>query len=383
MSHKLHNAKVIASLEPRREPYWSAPLARGRFLGLRKIDAERGSWIARLRDERGRQKYRSLGYLTERFEFEEAGAAANAWFKAFDAGVDDTGATVEKACREYVDHLRRHKRESAAKDADMRFRRTVYGSEKRPRIRPRPANAIASVPLDKLRKHHVAKWRDDLKLGAGASNRTLTALKAALNLAVSDHRVSADRQIEWASVKRQKDTGRRRDLFLDLRQRRKLLDKVQGATRDLIEAAALTGARAGELIGATRRQFDARTASMTLQGKAGTRTVPLSPAALALFKRLARSKLPDAPLLTRDDGKPWSHSDWDALVREAAERAKLPKGVCLYTLRHSFITQTLLDGVTTLEVARLVGTSLQMIEKHYGHLAASTARDRLAAVTLL
>lgn len=53
---------------------------------------------------------------------------------------------------------------------------------------------------------------------------------------------------------------------------------------------------------------------------------------------------------------------------------------CLYTLRHSFITQTLLDGVSTLEVAKIVGTSLPLIEKHYGHLVFDRARERLAKV---
>jgi len=47
------------------------------------------------------------------------------------------------------------------------------------------------------------------------------------------------------------------------------------------------------------------------------------------------------------------------------------------------ITQALLDGVSTLEVSRIVGTSLVMIEKHYGHLVQETARDRLARVQLL
>jgi hypothetical protein len=39
--------------------------------------------------------------------------------------------------------------------------------------------------------------------------------------------------------------------------------------------------------------------------------------------------------------------------------------------------------MTTLEVARLVGTSLVMIEKHYGHLVADAARERLAKVEML
>jgi site-specific recombinase XerD len=101
------------------------------------------------------------------------------------------------------------------------------------------------------------------------------------------------------------------------------------------------------------------------------------------MRRLSKDKLPEAPLFTRNDAKPWAHSDWDGLVREAASKAGLPKGVCLYTLRHSFITQTLLEGLSTLEVSRMVGTSLTMIEKHYGHLVTDTARERLAKIALL
>ena len=122
---------------------------------------------------------------------------------------------------------------------------------------------------------------------------------------------------------------------------------------------------------------------MTFVGKTGTRTVPLEPPALALFKRLARNKLPAARLHARDDAKPCAHSDWDELVREAAAAARLPSGTCLYTLRHSFITQALTDGMATLDVARLVGTSIGMIEKHYGHLVASAARERLAGGRLI
>jgi hypothetical protein len=55
----------------------------------------------------------------------------------------------------------------------------------------------------------------------------------------------------------------------------------------------------------------------------------------------------------------------------------------MYTLRHSFITQALLDGMPTLEVARLVGTSVMENEKHYGRLVADVARQRLAKVRML
>jgi hypothetical protein len=109
----------------------------------------------------------------------------------------------------------------------------------------------------------------------------------------------------------------------------------------------------------------------------------LAPAAVTLFKRLSQDKLPAAFLLTDDNGRQWQHSGWHQLVRAAATAGQLPPGTCLYTLRHSFITQALTDGLSPLDVARIVGTSLRMIDKNYGHLCHSVARERLAAVQVL
>jgi integrase len=355
-------------LAARREPYWGAPIAQGQHVGFRKISADAGTWIARYRAEGGVQEYRSLGSATDQFGFDQAKTAAIAWFKLKEAGISGAVTTVADACREYVTDRRREKGEATAHDAQMRFERTVDD------------NPLGAIHLAKLRTAHLKAWREGLKLSPASSNRTLVALKAALNLAVANRCVPADREIEWRSVKPLKGASRRRDLYLDLEQRRSLLASCEGAIRDLIEAVMVTGARAGELTHATRRQFDARTGSITLTGKTGTRTIPLSPPAVALFTRLSKSKLPNALLLVRDDGKPWAHSDWDELVRGAATQAKLPAGVCLYTLRHSFVTTALTAGMSTLDVARLAGTSLTMIEKHYGHLVSSAARERLALV---
>src|ERR1700722_9322364 len=79
-SHQLQKASVLRALIPRREPYWAAPLSRGRFVGLRKIDMLRATWIARLRDDAGKQKYKSIGLVTTEFGFDQAKAAAAGWF---------------------------------------------------------------------------------------------------------------------------------------------------------------------------------------------------------------------------------------------------------------------------------------------------------------
>lgn len=100
-----------------------------------------------------------------------------------------------------------------------------------------------------------------------------------------------------------------------------------------------------------------------------------------------RTKIADTIILRRYPlakvSSPAAYSDWDELVKEAAVAADLPGNTCLYTLRHSFITQALLDGVSTLEVSKIVGTSLPMIEKHYGHLVFDRAAERLAKVQIV
>lgn len=371
---ELHKVRVRAELEPRREPYWGAPIGRdGLTIGLRKSKDGTERWIARMLNPGGKPKYlpKPLGLLTEQFDYEAARAAALKWRADTEAGVTSDVFTVEDACKEYVEDREREKGKACAHDAKKRFERTVYGTH------------FGRTDIRKLRTPAIKRWRDGTKLKKAASNRTLTSLKAALNLAVENRRAPKECEREWADVKPLEGADNRRDVFLDRGQRLALLDRMQGALRDLVEAAALTGARAGELTSAKRSQFDSRTKTMKYIGKTGTRTVPLSDAAIALFARLAQSKLPGAHLFMRDDGRPWAHSDWDELLAEAAKLARLPHGVCLYTLRHCWITEALTNGISTLEVARLTGTSVVMIEKHYGHLVIDAARERLAKVQML
>lgn len=376
MAHELHKVRVRMALKPRKEPYWGPAVADDLTIGFRKADEVSGYWIARWRVSDplpGQRRYEEdpLGLVTSDNDYEAARTAGLRWREGKHAGVTDDGFTIADACREYVEDRRREKGDDCAHDAEMRFKRTVYS---------KPFGALA---LDRLKTPAIKAWRDGLNLSKSSANRTRTTLVAALNLAVTNRRVHPGVAQEWRDVKPHANTGRRRDLFLDIEQRRALIDAATGAVCDLMQGAALTGARAGELVNALRRQFDRHQGTMKFAGKTGERVVPLSPPALALLTRLAADKLPNAHLFVRDDGKRWAHSDWDELVRGAAEKAELPKGCCLYTFRHCFITEALLGGMATLAVARLVGTSVQMIEKHYGHLVASVAREGLAKVSML
>lgn len=304
MSVSIHRSKTQNALAPRREPHWGPPLAPGRFVGFRKIDTQRGTWIARARDEDGRQKYQALKDATD---YDAARKAAQEWFASLDAGVEHRGKfTVEMACKEYVEDRRREKGEKTAADAAWRFSR-VYDS------------AFGRTELTKLRSPAIKAWRESLGMTKAGANRMMTSLRAALNMAVENNRVPATAARAWRQVKQYEKADGRRNNFLDLEQRRALLDAADAPLRDLLEAALLVGARPGELVSAPRSAFDARTKTLKLVGKTGTRAVPLSGPALALFERVSKSKLPGALLLARADGQPWTRIEWSRQIRAAAE----------------------------------------------------------------
>ena len=298
--------------------------------------------------------------------------------------------TVADACRDYVATLKKDGRDTAAADADRRFERCLY------------ADKLGKVRLTDLHQDHIEAWRDRVERGdlpalpvkrgrpplakplaKSSVNRMRTVLVAALNHAVAHRKASPDIAFEWNSVKPLKDASQRRGLYLERAQRRALLDAAAGPVRDLIECVALTGCRPGDPAICLRSDYDGRTASVRFRSKDHDRKIPLSPAAGAMFDRLAKGKLPKAHLFTQDGTKAWTADAWSEPVREAAARAGLPAGVTLYTLRHCWITDAIVGGMDLLTVAKLAGTSLAMIEKHYGHLVQGAARDKLAQVQFL
>jgi site-specific recombinase XerD len=108
--------------------------------------------------------------------------------------------------------------------------------------------------------------------------------------------------------------------------------------------------------------------------------LPIEPA--ALFKAQSKNKLPGALLFTRADGKPWNKDAWKGPIKEAALAAGLPSETTAYTLRHSTITDLVTGGLDLLTVAQVSGTSVRMIEKHYGHLQREHAKLALAKLAL-
>ncbi len=67
---------------------------------------------------------------------------------------------------------------------------------------------------------------------------------------------------------------------------------------------------------------------------------------------------------------------------EAVETAKLPHGTTFYALRHTHISRALLAGVNSQVIAENCGTSVRMIEKHYGKFMKADRRAMFDKVKL-
>lgn len=69
-------------------------------------------------------------------------------------------------------------------------------------------------------------------------------------------------------------------------------------------------------------------------------------------------------------------------IKDAVAASRLRGGVTAYTLRHSVITDLIRARLPILTVAQLSGTSVAMIEKHYGHLVGDDVEFALATLAL-
>lgn len=378
-----------AKLKPRREPYW-AKLSKGCFVGFRKMTAGTlGTWMARNLDEAsGKQQYKALGDFTElpdHQRYDAASKAAQQWFEHLGKGGTNDAVTVAQACRRYVTSLKDNQRTKAAYDTENRFKRLIYNRPK-----------IANIELSKLTPAHLDAWRRETKSmicergpGKGkprsesAINRDMTPFRAALVMAYKDGLVTSD--FAWrGKLEPHPNADKRRDVYLDREQRKKLIEAAAPDMADFLRALCMIPLRPGALAGLTVGNFDKRLGVLTVgKDKAGgDRKIHLPDTTAAFFASHCKDKLPAAYIFTNSTGEVWKNQTWGYQFKLAASLAGTPPTATTYSIRHSVITDLVHAGVDSLTVAQLSGTSVVMIEKHYGHLTRDHARTALAALVI-
>lgn len=379
-------------LKARAAPYWHK-LSSGQHLGFRKMAAgSDGTWLAQAYDPESRkQTRRSLGAfdnLPANKRFDTASEAAREWFKHLDLGGGTEVVTVKQACESYVEHVRADKGDAKADDIKARFTRRVYEEK------------LGRIELPKLTEKHVGAWRKALakvpvlvnphaenpterERSPSSVNRDMTALRAALNYARSQRAVTTD--MAWCyALKPIKNADGRRDAYLDRAQRLALIGMAPADVATLLRGLSLVPIRPGALAALTVSSFDKRLGVLTIgKDKSGRdRKIKLPKMTAEFFDAQAKGKTPAAPLLARADGKAWDKDAWKKPIKAAALAAELPASVTAYAMRHSVITDLVTGGLDLLTVAQLSGTSVAMIEKHYGHLRADHAAAALATLAL-
>lgn len=373
-------------LKVQREPHWQR-LRAGCFLGFRPSKrGGKGTWIARVYDEdASRYQVKSLGDFGT-LPGNEIFAAAKKEAEKLAELVESGGKirarieTVADACREYA---------KDRPEAEQRFKRFVY------------EDPIAKVKLDKLRRRHVKEWREQLEAqpalvsrrkkgepvervrAPSTVNRDMAVLRAALSKVLSPGAPNSEAAWQEA-LKSIPNADGRRTLYLDREQRKKLIESTDAEAAPFVRALCLLPLRPGAMAALRAGDFDKRTAELTIgKDKTGKpRRIQLPQEAAQLLANQAKNKLPGAPLFMRANGKAWDKDSWKRPITTAVSAAELPADATAYTLRHSTITDLVRAGLPLLTIAQISGTSAEMIERHYGHLASDAAVKALGELAL-
>ena len=373
---------------PGDEPHWQR-LRAGCFVGYRPAKGGgKGTWFARGYDidtlKYARKALGTYATLTGNEVFATAKKDAEIWTDQVESGGvrAEKLETVADACQAYL-------RERPGKIAEGVFRRQV------------DADPIAKIRLEKLRRRHLLDWRRRLEetpalisrskkgdrrtkvRSASTVNRDMVPLRAALGRVLSPG--APNTEAAWQeALKPRKGADRRRDLYIDRTERKQLIAAVDKEIAPFVRALCLLPLRPGALAHLCVSDFEKRTRTLTVgKDKHGqARQIAVPPAIAEFLTEQAQRKLPGAPLFMRADGRSWNKDAWKRPIKDGARCAKLPTGIAAYTLRHSVITDLIRDGLPALTVAQISGTSIAMIERHYGHLRSDDAELALARLAL-
>ena len=387
MADRIDTVESRNKLKPRTAPYWQK-VSGGCALGFRKMTKQsEGTWLAQFYDsstkKQTRQSLGSFSDLQPNLRFDQAKKKAELFFEHLRQGGNAEVICVGDACRRYCKTLIQMGEPQNAIDNEARFNRWVY------------KNKIANIHLTKLRQDHLQEWRFQLKStdvvvnphsenprtrtrADSTLNRDMAALRAALNNAKENGWVTSDMAWRKPLSPVENATGRRQGI-LDKQQKELLISMAQTDIGAYLKGLSLLPFRPGALANLLVSNIDQKSGCLVIKIDKGKneRRIILPPVTLAFFIDQTKDKLPSAPLFSRADGAAWNKDSWKKPIKAAVKSAGLPLSTSAYTLRHTTITELVRSGLNLLSVAQLSGTSVAMIEKHYGHFEAEHAAKAL------
>jgi len=352
----------------------------GLSLGYRRNQVA-GTWVLRLADGKGGATTKAIGTADD---YDDAdGAAVLDYWQAQDRAKSvvrhSNGSssakplTVKRAAEVYLELLEA-KNPRTARDTRGRLNLHFLG-----KFGDQLVAGLTKGKLEGWLNSLVLKSpdREAVRRSKDTANRVLSMVKALLNHALRDPANAISDDHAWRLVKPFHGVGVPRAAHFSVDQARALIGAAQDKNfADLLTAGFLTGARYGELVACSVRDFDPLERTLkVVDGKTGPRTVILQPEVVTFFSLISQGRGSNEALLSRSDGARWNRSQQQRRMAIALERAGLGNEGTFYALRHSYISRAIEGEVPLNIIADNCGTSVRMIETTYAKVLAGKRRE--------
>jgi integrase len=167
---------------------------------------------------------------------------------------------------------------------------------------------------------------------------------------------------------------------------------------DYVRFMTFSGVRVGEARNLTWKDMQERTLNgdqrlvLWVSGKTGPRETIPQPEAYAVLIEMKAKRVaeiggkvdPDEPIFRNEEGKPVGSfkKGFQTLLEYAKlDEAASNKRRVIYSLRHSYATQMMADSTNLFYLAKNMGTSVEMLERFYGHVAGEDMAKALGKST--
>lgn len=259
---------------------------------------------------------------------------------------------------------------------------------------------LSSLTPDQLSEHHITKYRIWISRLPNATRRSASGLSGstqiryliALRSFLGYFHEKGIPCLPTEKIKLPKERKERHVKFLDFEQVQKLIDTADATTpaglrdRAILEGLFSTGLRVAELAALDKKQFGEvskkKDFEISIIGKGGyPRIVYFSVTSFAALKAYLATRGDDSLALFIRYGGP-KHAPLrlttyaiETIVKKYALRAGLPFLATPHTLRHSFATDLLNQGVDLRSVQEFLGHRNIATTQVYTHVTNKRLRD--------
>jgi integrase len=281
------------------------------------------------------------------------------------------------------------------------------------------AEDLAGVPLNEVEykvEELVQRWQEEgiryrgskdrrgrvlnrksRPLTTAGINERLRRIREVLNHAYDKRVLDLPPRVKTLTVKGARPGAEKPIRYFSVEERVRFLKYANPDVADVFELARMTGMRPAEVFHARVDWVDLRQRKITVQAcdcglcpggewvtKTGRhRSVDIADPLMPLLRRLMRDKAGDALLVETKHGQPIMRLEGSSgRFKRTLRRAGLErKGLSFYSCRHTFAADLITAGTPLARVAALLGNSVQVCERYYGHLIPGhTAKDVEAAI---